>query len=78
MMGYEQFQKKQYNTIPASHHGIFRCDTRNEENTFDIFSVKFGKKHGLLATARGQIMQEPDYYMLYRDGELIQSAKSIF
>ena len=83
--GFGQFNERQYNE--NSHHGIFRCDTRLEESKCEIFTLKFGKKHGLMATVRGQDKQvwfgiqikdlEPDYFLLYRNGTLIESSKSI-
>ena len=45
--------------------------------SFDTYTVKNGKKHGLLVTAKGKSKKVPDYYMFYVDDDLVESGNSI-
>ena len=43
----------------------------------DIFTCKNGKKHGLRAVAIGAGKTEPDYFQLYDEDVLVESAKNL-
>ena len=47
-----------------------------ELESLDIFTCKNGKKHGLRAVAIGG-KTEPDYFYLYREDVLVESAKTL-
>ena len=70
MTGYKYFDD-----LLHAYHGIFRSEANQEgQNVIEIFTVLNGKKHGLCATAKGN--DAPNYFLLYNQGELIESAKS--
>ena len=57
----------------SSFSGIFRNDipkSKNQIGGVDIYTVKKGKKHGLLAAVRGK--DKPNIFMIYEQDKLIE------
>ena len=56
---------------------VYKIRSRDSEPSFQIFSMKHGKKHGLEAIAKGLTQKEPHYFMFYQYGKLVAQARTL-